>query len=382
MTIMKDIKMISPGILYEIDIQNNKIKKKKLESIINIFNYNKKNSKKKVSEFFQESVTSHLASDVKIGLFLSSGVDSILIAKILKSRPIKAFTISFNKFKNTALDEIQLSKKFCKNENIKLNSKYYNEKEIIKLLPDFFKNMEQPTIDGLNNYLVSKLLNRNKIKIGISGTGADEIFCGYNTFLRAKIIYYILLFFPKLLLNFFSLLFQIMKLKKLSKIIDFLSSKNLFDIYIFLRSVKSYFYLFDNSKIRKISSKIYNSFDNFEDKKINKKISYYEIVTYQRNQLLRDLDWAGMSNSVEIRVPFIDKIFLKQINSVNVLASHSKKKIVEKYLNYIPNYILNKKKTGFSVPNNKILKKFNNKYKTSYTSWSDLSINEYKKQWI
>ena len=379
MTIIEDIKIIEPGTLFEIDLKTHKIKKTRLESILKIYNLNKRIESKSLKECLDETIKAHLVADVQTGLFLSSGIDSTLISKIIKPKTLKAFTISFNNFKDTQDDEIKLSKKFCKDEKINLTVKYYKNEEILKILPNFFNKMEQPTVDGLNNFLVCKLLRKKKIKIALSGTGADEILCGYNTFLRAKIIFWLLFIFPKYFIKLSSHIFKFLMMRKIYKTLIFLSSKQIFDIYFFLRSNKEYFYKSEFQNMKKISSLISRNLGNYKFLNFNEKISYFELMLYQKNQLLRDLDWTGMSNSIEMRVPFIDKIFLKQIKSNGILAKIPKKRIIKKYLNLLPDYILNRKKTGFSVPYNEILEKFNLKYNKSYTRWSELSLNEYLK---
>jgi hypothetical protein len=154
-----------------------------------------------------------------------------------------------------------------------------------------------------------------------------------------------------------------------------LKSKNIFGIYLSLRSLKNYFYILSQKSIdiliKKVNKKIPDIFLN----NIYKLISFYENQVYLKNQLLRDSDWAGMANSVEVRVPYVDYFLLKQMNKENILARWDKDYY---FKNHLPGYIMRKSKTGFNIPYKEILLEFNKKNKKKYKSWQELCLTEYK----
>jgi asparagine synthase (glutamine-hydrolysing) len=332
-TIFGEIKSLEPGTLIEISIFSRKIIKKSVTSVKDIYNdsrFSKVNPK--ISNFknlLKQSIDLHNVADVKVGLLLSSGIDSTFLAKNLRIKKFEAFTISFDIFQNTKLDEIPLAKYFCKINKINLNYKYYSIKEIVSILPDYFKHMDQPSTDGLNTYLATKFVKSHNIKVAISGLGSDEITCGYN----------------------------------------------IFSIYLSLRSLKNHFFILSEKSIdiliKKVNKKIPDIFLN----NIYKLISFYENQVYLKNQLLRDSDWAGMANSVEVRVPYVDYFMLKEMNKENILAKWDKDYY---FKNYLPGYIMQKAKTGFNIPYKEILLEFNKKNKKAYKSWQDLCLAEYK----
>ena len=178
-TIFSEVKSLEPGTLIEISIFNRKIIKKSVTSVKDIYcNHRFSKVNPKISNFknlIKQSIDLHNVADVKVGLLLSSGIDSTFLAKNLRIKKFEAFTISFDIFQNTKLDEIPLAKYFCKINKINLNYKYYSVKEIVSVLPDFFKHMDQPSTDGLNTYLVTKFVKSHNIKVAISGLGSDEI---------------------------------------------------------------------------------------------------------------------------------------------------------------------------------------------------------------
>jgi len=373
-TIFGEIKSLEPGTLIEISIFSRKIIKKSVTSVKDIYNDSRFSMvNPKISNFknlLKQSIDLHNVADVKVGLLLSSGIDSTFLAKNLRIKKFEAFTISFNIFQNTKLDEIPLAKYFCKINKINLNYKYYSIKEIVSILPDYFKHMDQPSTDGLNTYLATKFVKSHNIKVAISGLGSDEITCGYNIFRRTKF-----LIFLKKISIFKFILFFFNRNKYLRFLNIILKSKNIFGIYLSLRSLKNHFFILSEKSIdiliKKVNKKIPDIFLN----NIYKLISFYENQVYLKNQLLRNSDWAGMANSVEVRVPYVDYFMLKEMNKENILAKWDKDYY---FKNYLPGYIMRKAKTGFNIPYKEILLEFNKKNKKAYKSWQDLCLAEYK----
>jgi asparagine synthase (glutamine-hydrolysing) len=373
-TIFSEIKSLEPGTLIEISIYSRKIIKKSVTSVKDIY-YDLRFSKvnPEINNFknlLKQSIDLHNVADVKVGLLLSSGIDSTFLAKNLRIKKFEAFTISFDIFKNTKLDEIPLTKYFCKINKIKLNYKYYSVKEIVGILPDFFKYMDQPSTDGLNTYLVTKFVKSHNIKVAISGLGSDEITCGYNIFRRTKFLNFLKKFSMfKFILFFFN---QNKYLRFLNIV---LKSKNIFGIYLSLRSLKNHFYILSQKSIDTLIKKVNKKIPDIFLNNIYKLISFYENQVYLKNQLLRNSDWAGMANSVEVRVPYVDYFLLKQMNKENILAKWNKDYY---FKNHLPGYIMRKPKTGFNIPYKEILLEFNKKNKQTYKSWQELCLTEYK----
>ena len=154
---------------------------------------------------------------------------------------VQPFTLGFEQFKNTIYDEVEISNKFCKSLNVNTKSKYYTNKEILIELDKFFENMDQPTYDGLNTYLITKYLKQSNFKVALSGLGADEIFGGYNTFFRMRILSRL-----RFIYNNFTFKYLIKVLNKIFKnnkyliFLDLLSVYNTpYQIYLLLRSKKT-----------------------------------------------------------------------------------------------------------------------------------------------
>jgi asparagine synthetase B (glutamine-hydrolysing) len=142
-----------------------------------------------------------------------------------------------------------------------------------------------------------------------------------------------------------------------------------------LRSLKNHFYILSQKSIDTLIKKVNKKIPDIFLNNIYKLISFYENQVYLKNQLLRDSDWAGMANSVEVRVPYVDYFLLKQMNKENILAKWNKDYY---FKNHLPGYIMRKPKTGFNIPYKEILLEFNKKNKKTYKSWQELCLTEYK----
>lgn len=133
----------------------------------------------------KRSVHNHLVANVPIGVFLSSGLDSSLIASIAgfaTGKGLRTFTLTFDEFAGTEKDEGPLAEEVARaigahHTSCRLKSSAFND-----LQDSVFDAMDQTSIDGVNSYLVSKLVAERGIKVALSGLGGDELHAAYSTF--------------------------------------------------------------------------------------------------------------------------------------------------------------------------------------------------------
>jgi asparagine synthase (glutamine-hydrolysing) len=113
-----------------------------------------------------DSVRHHLVSDVPVGLFLSAGVDSTTIAALaceLGAR-LQTMTLAFDEYKDTANDEAPVAELVAKKLGFEHTTIRVNREKFESLVDDFFKSMDQPTIDGLNSYLTFRARWRRTVR--------------------------------------------------------------------------------------------------------------------------------------------------------------------------------------------------------------------------
>ncbi len=363
-TPFENIFCVMPGC----DLFVNKIEKVKIVNEFNLGQYAKFNTiiPDSTPEFIfnslRNSVEKHFISDVKVGIFLSSGIDSAYLSnmtKYLGYNDVNTFTISFDELNEKLFDEsitaINISNyNDQKNENEKINYA-----DFLENYDSIISAMDSPSIDGINTYFVSKLAKTKGYKVALSGAGADELFLGYNLFsMIPRFIKIRNLFFIKTTLDIFYKLFSPL-LSRYRFFHLFKPNITLFELYLVKRGIFTLYDLknmFGEEKVRQAYSEL--SLDKlisnsiFDIENIKSKLSIIEFSLYLKNQLLKDADWASMYNSVEIRLPYVDTVLFKELFGFQKIANYSKMNLVESISSYNPilNEVYNKKKKSFTTP--------------------------------
>src|SRR5215472_638304 len=132
-----------------------------------------------------DSVRAHLVADVEVGIFLSAGIDSGALLGTMRDagqREIRAITLAFDEFRGTSEDEAPLAALVCKQYEARHTVRHLREQEFVQDLPAILEAMDQPSIDGVNTWFVSKAAREAGLKVAISGLGGDELLGGYPSF--------------------------------------------------------------------------------------------------------------------------------------------------------------------------------------------------------
>lgn len=220
-TTLKDVLMLPKASYLKLNLQTNNytIEKYETASFKNKIITQEK-ALSVVKNSIENAIESHLISDAPIGVFLSGGIDSSLISIIasrFKGKSLKTLSIIFDekqyseeKYQNSVVNQIQSDHSFHT----------ISEKDFSENLQDIFRAMDQPTIDGVNTYFISKCAHERGLKAVLSGLGGDELFGGYPSFRRIEKLWYLRILqgspLPKI--------FQFLKKEKFKKL-SFLSLK-------------------------------------------------------------------------------------------------------------------------------------------------------------
>ncbi|HEY0370834.1 MAG TPA: asparagine synthase (glutamine-hydrolyzing), partial [Thermoanaerobaculia bacterium] len=138
-------------------------------------------------ERVEESIEHHLVSDVPVGVFLSAGIDSSALTSIAARRyvdQLRTFTLAFEEFRGSTGDEAPLAERFARELGTLHRTRVVTRDEFRADLPKIFAAMDQPTIDGVNTWFISKAVHESGVKVALSGVGGDELFGGYPSFAR------------------------------------------------------------------------------------------------------------------------------------------------------------------------------------------------------
>lgn len=322
---------------------------------------------KELTDSLRKSVEYHLVSDAPLGVFLSGGLDSAVIASLakeIKGRDIVTVTVGFPE--DAALDETREARKTAEFLGTDHHEVTLAPAEIIESFSSYLNAIDQPTVDGFNTFLVAGATKKLGLKVALSGLGGDELFGGYATFqdiprvLKWRALGESLqnqkkMFLP--LLSITSLANQLLKKRSLLKIIESLNRPlNIEQLYFLRRELflpeerKSLLSHTENLKALKTHLKK-------DDIDLFNQISKLEINFYMRDMLLRDSDVFSMAQQLEIRVPFLDHIFAEKVlslpgtvKSVTGLNSHPKQLLREMAANTSLKRLSFGRKQGFTLP--------------------------------
>ena len=255
-----------------------------------------------IRERLAYAVESHLVSDVPVGVFLSGGVDSSLLA-LLASRcaksPITFLTVAFAE---QEFSELAYARQIARGLPHHHEVVTLTAKQLQDLLPEALLAMDQPTVDGINTYVISRVGASLGLKVLLSGVGGDELFGGYTTFTKV----------PRLLKYGAGLRPAARVLSKVKtknpiqwkKVADAAPLHSLAEAYLLQRSIR-WRQNGAGSLSHRVQQEIEPLANDFQ------KLAALELEFYMRNQLLRDADVFSMANSVELRVPFLDQRLLQ-----------------------------------------------------------------------
>lgn len=316
----------------------------------------------------EDSVSRHLVADVPIGIFLSSGLDSTVLAAIatrLKA-DVKTFTVAFTE---QGFSEAVLARSTATRLGTEHSEFLLTSDEMLLRLDDAMLGFDQPSADGINTYFVSWAARQSGLKVALSGLGSDEIFGGYPTFRATPRLSRLMragMHLPAALRKRaaqagFVVYHGSMRSDFLRKVASaFLQPDGLPHPYFFTRA----FFAPNAVAALQKSSGCWNQSDSWERcVKLASEasrldsftaVSWLEIRSYLVNMLLRDTDAMSMCHSLEVRVPFLDAPLLRTVlsypQSMKTKKGLRKALLVEAVPDLIPADAARRPKRTFTLP--------------------------------
>jgi len=303
----------------------------------------------------EESVRLHLVSDVPLGVFLSGGADSsamVALTSRIAGEPPRTFSVVFDEPEYSEATHARTIAARFRTDHCETR---LNEDQLLELLPHALASLDQPTMDGINTFVVAKAVKHAGVTVALSGLGGDELFAGYPSFKRAL---------------------QVDSMSPLSKhllratsgfgrfALNGSTQRNKFwqlaasdctpsDVYRITRQ------LFAPDYVRQLTRRAAHDDRLCRESTadIVNQISELELRGYMTNTLLRDTDAMSMAHSLEVRVPLVDVKVVEFALSLpgkwklgNGTNGVSKALLADAVADLLPRDLLARPKMGFTLP--------------------------------
>lgn len=405
-TIIENIFMLPPA-SYLI-LENNKVNIQTFWNITDKLNLNPKTEQEAiqtVKSILTNAVKEETISDRPLGVFLSGGLDSTVLVAALKNcgvDNIKTFSVGFD---GDELSEEVDAKETAAFYNTKHTQLQVGENDIIPHINQFIQALDQPSVDGLNTWLVSKVTS-NQVTVALSGLGADELFSGYS--IDSSIIHKQKFKIPSTLIKWTRFIWKYVPIKLNNKLSTYASWSDLPSFY------QSWGMVFKPEEVKILTGRqskqnVFVNFDILKKFTILQRITFMHLRTFMMSRLLRDSDAVSMDSSIEVRFPMIDfrlvnfcfhlpdKWKIKFINETVALKNYEKQNSFEQhgvkhilyqaFKNDLPPGFGKRAKRGFKMPIEKWMrigleKDIESVFNSNTSLLSSTKLKEIHKNWL
>lgn len=315
-------------------------------------------------EALLDSVRHHLVADVEVGVFLSAGLDSTTLAALTAEAggTLRTVTLAFDEYRGTPDDEAPLAERVADRYGARHDTVTVGEAAFREELPRLLAAMDQPSIDGVNSYFVSRAARAAGLKVALSGLGGDELFGGYPSFREIPRLVGVLGRVPgaarlgRGLRIVSAPVLRRLTSPKYAALLEYGADYG--GAYLLRRGLFMPWELpgmMDPDLVRagwealrpqvRLAETVAElATDRF-------RVTALESVWYMRNQLLRDTDWASMAHSLEVRTPLVDWDLLRAVAPLLAAGPDlGKADMARTPARPLPSELLARPKTGFTTP--------------------------------
>ncbi len=321
-----------------------------------------------VRESLRDSIQRHLISDAPIGLFLSGGIDSGIIAGLARETTQADVRTVCVTVPGHTMDESRYARMTAERYGISLQEVPFSQSDFESSIDAFFNHIDMPTIDGFNTFIVSQAARQAGLTVALSGVGGDELFGGYPTFSWVP-------FFNRIsriagLLGAPSRRISAQLLRLCSQSSGGMRVSELLGRYpadrriahlafrgLFVGDILSSLLNADSKASAETAFSRYMSNSAWA---INRNIATplavagMEIEQYMQPMLLRDTDVFSMAHSLEVRTPLVDmdvfQTCLPFLCNPPAEDKHPKWLLRHSVTKPLPSPVVTRKKQGFSFP--------------------------------
>ena len=313
-----------------------------------------------------DTIRAHRVADVPVGAFLSGGLDSTAIVGLMSAAGagrLKTFSLIFNEAEFSEQSPARLAAQTFGTDH---HEEVLTGRQVAEDLPRILASFDQPTGDGINTYYVSRAAHAGGVKVALSGLGGDELFGGYPSFndmpqIARYIPYWRQL--PQTLRH--GIVRQLRKrgarARKLADMLEF--ARDLNELCSLRRrvlseSVRLPLLASDARRLAVRQGPNHPMLDDFVFELLGADpaqiVSAWEMRTYMADVLLRDSDVFSMANSLELRVPFVDRVLVEwwwnQPQEFRYHRHRAKAALADAVADLVPESIRTRRKQGFGLP--------------------------------
>jgi asparagine synthase (glutamine-hydrolysing) len=314
---------------------------------------------KTTRSLLEDSIKDHLISDVPLGVFLSGGIDSsslVALATRFGGKPLTTLSIVFEEPDYSEAHYARLMAERYKTDHREV---LLRSQDFFDELPRIFEAMDQPTIDGVNSYFVSKAAKEAGLTVVLSGTGGDEVFLGYEHFKKTGMLER-----TRRFLNLFPLRMRrgLIRAAILAGLPSEATGREKLT-YLDVPTDENYYLLFRGlftpRQIQDLLGMGEQELKPFMSRpptssSLLDSFTLFEFGHYLQNQLLKDTDVMSMAHSIETRVPFLDHRLVEYVAGVPArmkLGNGMNKPLLVKAMgDDLPREIWDRPKMGFTFP--------------------------------
>lgn len=364
-SIYEGIYKLEPGTILKIDVNNFCMTSKVYWSIEdvaisgqqNLFKGTEREAAEELERILKETISMQMLADVPVGAFLSAGIDSSTVVAIMQNLsnvPVKTFTIGLE---DQAYNEAVLAKKIAKILGTEHTELYISEKEAQAIIPELRMVYSEPFADSSQiPMMIVSALAKQQVTVALSGDGGDELFAGYNYYEYVKNTWHQICQIPRPIRKMIGGTFDYvpmisrMKMARKGEFLRCTSPENLynwdrkrgFNQAIFKQKIEA------QSKNDECRNWIFDE--------CQQNIMLMDLQMYHPDDILVKVDRAAMAYSLETRIPMLDSRVIEfawslpfQYKKNNGVTKKPLRNILYKY---IPQEIMERPKTGFSIPIN------------------------------
>lgn len=365
-TIYKEFSKLMPGtyLTYDCKAENYEIEtywsmqEVALRGQNNPFRGSEEEATDELERLLKESIRGQMHADVPVGAFLSAGIDSSTVVSLMQDinpGKVRSFTIGMPV---KEYNEAEVAKEIAAHLGTEHTELYITEEDAKNVIPKLGYMFGEPFADSsqIPTYLVSKM-TREHVTVSLSGDGGDELFTGYNVYGNVEYIWNRAKKVPYIIRKPVSVLAYnnpIIRKQSLLVKANLLGSKDALELYDKATDHDEIV-----SKITKSGGKLFHP-DIPKGLELNHRMMLEDMKMYHPEDILVKVDRCAMAVSLETRVPLLDRDVVEFAWTLP-LEFKKKDKVTKKVLRnilyrHVPKELVDRPKTGFSIPITKWLK--------------------------